>query len=137
MSALQPDRLAWVLYVGDPLWHQRLVLGRLRRPAAIPIETWRLIIVTPDGDVHDEDYSGLSPDIAAIWVSRDRARPPGITRQDSYRFRREPTAAEVTAHETAGETYAAAVLAQDAAGAGVPFVAGTLARQVHASSLPR
>ncbi|CAK0791563.1 unnamed protein product, partial [Prorocentrum cordatum] len=109
MSAQQPDRWLWVLYVGDPLWHQRM--------------EWRLAICTPDGDVHDGDYSGMSADIAAIRVCSDRSRPPGITAQDSFRFRRAPTAAGITAFQAAGETCAAAALASEAAVAGQPFVA--------------
>ena len=95
----------------------------MRSRAPNPIEPLRLVICTPDGDVYDEDYSGQSADIAAVRFCSDRGRPPGISAADSYRFRRAPTAAEVTAFNTAGETYAAAVLAAEAAAAGQAFAA--------------
>ncbi|CAK0895865.1 unnamed protein product, partial [Prorocentrum cordatum] len=94
----------------------RLVLG---------LATRRQTVTTgPDGgDVHDEDYSGRSADIAAIRLCPDRNRPPGIAAAASYRFRRAPIAAEVAAYLAAGETYAAAALAAEAAAAGLAFAA--------------
>ena len=121
MALATVKQWAWVQYAGDQLWHQRLVLGHLRPWAGSPPELFRVVIATPDADVYDEDYSGLTADIAAVRFSDARDPPPGIPRLFSYRFRRPPSAADLTALMDTGRDYASTVRRAEATAAGQPF----------------
>ena len=83
---------AFVLYqvAGAPLWHQRLVLGRV---ASSETDVRReFLIVSPDGDVYLETYDESNVDISAVRSSDRRWPPPvGLDRNQCYRFRMEPS----------------------------------------------
>ena len=67
-----------------------------------------LIIVTPNPDVSVETLLGPSADIAAVRVSPTRWPPPvGINPAATYRFGRDPTAAQATAWQAAAAAEAA------------------------------
>ncbi|CAK0877752.1 unnamed protein product, partial [Prorocentrum cordatum] len=77
----------------------RLVLGVL---AASPAAAIDVVIATPDADVCCETYGGTDANTAAArWSECRRPPPPGVPR-DSYRFRREPTPAEMLEFERQG-----------------------------------
>ena len=77
---------AWVLYNGDEmLWHQRRVIGRMAPTHGVGLEVFGL--VSPDGDVHVEDYGGTDTDIAAVRYARSRTDvPPGLVGCLLYKF---------------------------------------------------
>jgi hypothetical protein len=85
---------AFVLYqvAGVPLWHQRLVLGRV---ASSETDVRReFLIVSPDGDVYLEAYDERNGDISAVRSSDRRWPPPvGLDRNQCYRFPTEPSQA--------------------------------------------
>ena len=86
------EEWALVLYnVGGPrVWHQRRVLGRLACSAS------QLAILTPDLDGYLERLLEVNEDIAAVrFGTRRWPPPPGVPRDETYRFAREPTRAEL------------------------------------------
>ena len=82
---------AYVLYgaPGAPLWHQRLVLGR------VALSACDMVCMSPDGDVYSENFGDGNDDIQAVRYGSFDRPPLGVPRQAVYRFRAEPTAAEV------------------------------------------
>ena len=91
MAELGRLEWAYVLYAvaGPPLWHQRLVLGRVALSAS------DVIGLTPDGELYVDDYGEGNADIAAVRYGSYAEPPLGIPRLQCYRFRAEPTEAEV------------------------------------------
>jgi len=95
----------------EALWHQRLLLGVLASSVT------RFIVVTPDGQVYDEEFGPTNSDVAGIRFSVQRwPPPPGVTRALCYRFAAQPGAAaiagwtaEATAHAVALHTTMAAL----------------------------
>mmetsp|Transcript_63084 Transcript_63084/g.204665 ORF Transcript_63084/g.204665 Transcript_63084/m.204665 type:complete len:437 (+) Transcript_63084:380-1690(+) len=95
IAAPSPPRWAFVLYHGPdvPLWHKRLRLGALEGPLDM-----REIVLTPDGDIYGEIFLKEHVDVAAVRLSPSAWPPPlGISRQQVYRFPREPNSAELVA----------------------------------------
>ena len=98
-----PLRWAYILYSDDDpgLWHQRRVLGRVASSAD------EFVIATPDADVYVENYGGQDPDIAGIrWSDLHRPAPPGLPRGRVYRFRAEPTVAQLANFRAQGRAAA-------------------------------
>jgi len=92
MGAPQPTSdWAYVLYAvpGAPLWHQRLVLGKVALSAS------DYVIASPDGDVYIENYGPDNQDIAAVRFGVHAQPPFGVGRQQCYRFAQVPTNAEM------------------------------------------
>ncbi|CAK0790753.1 unnamed protein product, partial [Prorocentrum cordatum] len=115
---------AWILHNGDQGWQQRRVLGHLQPPGANPVNDFLIVCATPDADVYFELVDGTSPDYQAVRFSPDRRTiPPGIARGQTYRFRREPTAAELAAFMGQARQAADDLYIQQAAAAGLPAVA--------------
>ncbi|CAE7763388.1 NHX3 [Symbiodinium sp. CCMP2456] len=74
-----------VFYTDDVVWHERLIL----LPSREENTYW---IVTPDGDIYEEDLGGNATD----GPDRVRVVPPGVRtlanlRRGVYRFRDDPT----------------------------------------------
>lgn len=95
-----PTRWAYVLYSveGAIILHQRFLIGRVAFLATSGEGTESFMVMTADGDLYDEDYSGLSPDIQAVRYSSTRWPPPaGLPRSRCYRFASEPRASQVSA----------------------------------------
>ena len=86
MPGLAAGTRLLVRYVGaeEDLWHERIVLGRTRGASNL--------ILTPDGDVYEENYSEENPDVAGVRVLRGRELPQDLEEADVYRFDREVTA---------------------------------------------
>ena len=60
-----PSEWVFVLYNDEhSLWHQRRILGIIA--SSDGTNSWLAIILTPDGDIYMEDYSGSHRDIAAV-----------------------------------------------------------------------
>jgi len=56
---------AWVLYCGDQmLWRQRRIIGRVAATHGTDSEVY--VVVSPDGNIQVEDFSGEDSDIAAV-----------------------------------------------------------------------
>ena len=72
---------------GEPIWHQRFVMGMVEScPGAV-------ISATPDHDVYVEMMDGSSDDVMAVRWSHDRRpNPPGLQNARVYRFGRDPAA---------------------------------------------
>ena len=74
-----------VFYTDDDVWHERLIL----LPSREENTYW---IITPDGDIYEEDLGGKAID----GPDRVRVVPPGVRtlanlRRGVYRFREDPT----------------------------------------------
>lgn len=83
---------AYVLYAEHeaPLWHQRRIMGRVA-PSACDV-----IALMPDGDVYSESYIGNdNGDIQAVRYGVFGEVSLGVPRSAVYRFRQEPSTAEV------------------------------------------
>ena len=78
--------LAWVLYSGEEmLWHQRRVVGRMAPTHGNESEVYG--VVSPDGGVQVEDYSGTHEDIAAVRYASSRTDvPAGVVGCLLYKF---------------------------------------------------
>ena len=113
-----PRRWSFVLFddlAPDSPWQQRLVLGRVVSSAT------RFVIVSPDADVYVEDYGRAAGEVLAVRWSDVRWPPPvGVNRRQTYRFARDPTAAEEAAYRTEGVAAAADDFIALAAAAGRP-----------------
>ncbi|CAK0878632.1 unnamed protein product, partial [Prorocentrum cordatum] len=76
--------VAWVKYGvrGAPLWHQRLILARLR------CFQGECVVLTPDGDVYIEDLQPYrNPDIVAVaWETVPGRAPIEIGDENTYNF---------------------------------------------------
>ena len=115
---------AWILHSGDQGWQQRRVLGRLQPPGATPVNDFLVVCATPDADVYFELLDGTSSDYQAVRFAPDRRTiPPGIDRGRTYRFRREPTAAELGGFMGQARQAADDLYVQLAAAAGLPALA--------------
>ena len=77
---------AWVLYNDDEmLWRQRRVIGRVAPTQGTESEVYA--VVSPDGDVQVEDFSGGHEDIAAVRYAGARDDvPAGVLGCLLYRF---------------------------------------------------
>ena len=61
-------------------------------------------ILTPDGDVYLEDYSGRDTGIAAVrFAATRRSLPPGVPGTQTYRFREEVSDGELAEASTVAE----------------------------------
>ncbi|CAK0910921.1 unnamed protein product [Prorocentrum cordatum] len=80
----------WLRYVGDNLFHQRWVSGRVALSASEYVGT------TPDGDTYIEKYDeNHNEDVDLVrWSARWNDVPNGVNPARVYRFREEPTAVE-------------------------------------------
>ncbi|CAK0910795.1 unnamed protein product [Prorocentrum cordatum] len=113
---------AFALYLGAKLrqvWHQRLALGEEE------LSGGRLeVIATPDRHDYAEVNSAGSPDVAAVrGAAGFPVGPDGLPPNDVYRFRSEPTAAEVAGSTAAAVAEAAAEAAALAAAQGLAVTA--------------
>ena len=87
-SAFTTGRRVLCQYLGDTLWHERLLLGRVDEAGFV----WA--IATPDGDVYIEDFQN---DVAAVRIQpMSGGRPQGLV-GPIYPFRAAPTARELAA----------------------------------------
>ena len=77
---------AWVLYSGEEmLWHQRRVIGRVAPTQGTESEVYG--VVSRDGDVQVEDFSGTHEDIAAVRYAGSRIDvPAGVLGCLLYKF---------------------------------------------------
>lgn len=72
-----------------PLWHQRRILGRLALLAC------DVVSLTPDGDIYSESYGDDNGDVQAVRYAVFGEAPLGVSRSAVYRFRHEPSTAEI------------------------------------------
>ena len=80
MTSIQPGQKLFLCYVGDPLYHERLVLAHVHAST--------FIVATPDFDVFPEQLDRLNPDLDAFrLVPRGVDIPVGLEQQNLYRFR--------------------------------------------------
>ena len=86
----------------SPGWH----LGVVAESALMMKESRRVMILTPDGDVHVEDASGQGREIDGIRWSENRALLPGIRRERADAFRRELGDVQLRHAEEAAEARA-------------------------------
>ena len=102
MANAAPTDWAYVLYAvpGPPLWHQRLVLGKVALSAS------DYVIVTRDGDVYVENYGADNEDIAAVRFGVFAAPPFGVQRAQCYRFAAAPGANDLAGLRREGERLA-------------------------------
>ena len=97
-----------VLYnVADPgvalLWHQRRILGEVA-PTDGTSHSHNYVVLTPDGDVYLEDYSGRDRWITAVRFSPiRRALPGGVPGASTYRFNADTPTEELAAAHTAAQ----------------------------------
>ena len=85
------------------LWRQRRILGEVV-PTDGTSHSHLYAVLSPDGDVYLEDYSGRDPGVAAVRFSATRrSLPPGVPGGQTYRFRDEISDDEYTSAVTAGE----------------------------------
>ena len=96
-----------VLYnVADPgvalRWHQRRILGEVASTDGTS-HSHNYVVLTPDGDVYLQDYSGRDRWITAVRFSPTRrALPGGVPGVSTYRFNADtPTEELAAAHATA------------------------------------
>ena len=75
MASGKPRDWAWALHSGGQmLWHQRRVIGRMA--VTHGSESQVFAVVSPDGDVQIEDFSGDHEDIAAVRYAGSRGDVP-------------------------------------------------------------
>eukprot|EP00959_Pyramimonas_sp_CCMP1952_P074865 1564389-Pyramimonas_sp.AAC.1 len=74
--------------------HQRRVRGPvLQHPTEPPWSPLRVVVSTPDGDVHEELYDLTEVSQTAVrFEDSRRPRPPGLDAGSRYRYRRSLTA---------------------------------------------
>ena len=79
MSALRPGSHCFVQYVGDALWHERVVLAW--------VQGGEYIILTHDGDIYIEELSAGNVDLDGLrFCAADGFIPYGLTGQQLYTF---------------------------------------------------
>ena len=67
------------------LWHQRRILGEVAHTDGTS-HSHLYVVLTPDGDVYIEDYSGRDRGVTAVRFSATRrALPPGVPGGQTYR----------------------------------------------------
>jgi hypothetical protein len=75
-TKLIPGATVGLWYVGDDVWHERLVLGKTRP------NFWQ--VLTPDGDTYEEDLDGSSGEMSSkAFLCNDAGLP--------RRWREEPS----------------------------------------------
>ena len=109
MASGKPTKWALVLYNvsgrGDNLlWHQRHILGEVASLDGTE-RTNVFAVLTPDGDVYLEDYSGRLAGVTAIRFAGNRRQlPGGVPSATTYRFKGDIPADELEeAHRFAVE----------------------------------
>ena len=96
----------------------------MQPPGANPVNDLLVVCVTPDADVYFEQLDGTSPGCQGVRFSADRRIVPlSIDRRKTYRFRREPTAAELAAFMGQARQAADDLYVQQAADARLPAAA--------------
>ena len=89
------------------LWHHHRILGEVAHTDGTS-HSHQYVVLTPDGDVYIEDYSGRDRGVTAVRFSATRrALPFGVPGAHTYPFSSDPPAAELAAAETAAEEAAA------------------------------
>jgi len=87
---MEVNKIVYILYDGDHLWHERLLLGRVGTSAAN-----RWLVLTPDRDMYVEELGRNKEDIEALRLASPDGCPPGVAAADTYNFVARPDAAEM------------------------------------------
>ncbi len=74
----------------EDLWHEWVVLGYLHDAT--------YLVITPDGDVYEEDYDPENDDITAVRLIPNGVLPLDLRRMRRHQFVRDPTADEMEAY---------------------------------------
>eukprot|EP00971_Amphidinium_carterae_P351888 6492322-Amphidinium_carterae.3 len=117
------DMIVLVQYdiAGPVLWHQRLVLAEVRTRRG------HYFVLTPTGDLFEEQLSSMNPDLAGIRAAReDGGDPEGLVGR-VFRFNPRPPEARLSALKEEGKRLALAEEAADRAAGGGAVAVGAVA----------
>ena len=100
---LDPGMTVFVRYVGDDLWHERLLLARV----GTSLNVW--VICTPDNDLYTESFGNSNDDVDGFrFGTPANVLPPGVPPGRAYRFNVLPTGAALAHLKAEAETLAEA-----------------------------
>jgi hypothetical protein len=123
MAALAPGTIVCVCYVGDDLWHERLVIGW--------IEAGQYVVCSPDFDIFIEQLDAANPDLTGIRYGDDSGGlPVGMQGAQVYSFQVRVAGFQLVGLLREGEAHARTErLGRGLAGAAgvAPYAAGALA----------
>ena len=129
MAALAPGAIAYVCYVGDDLWHERVVVGNAE-----------YVVCSPDFDIFIEQLDAGNADLSGIRYSDETGGlPVGMTGAQAYSFTVRVGGLQLVGLLREGEAHARTErLGRGLAGAAgaAPFAAGALAPLVVPVVLP-